>query len=59
MHRVTGLSARARRAGRQEPGQTMAEYALLLGLISVALILALTSIGLTVSGFFNSVATVL
>jgi Flp pilus assembly pilin Flp len=37
----------------------MAEYALLLGLISVALILALTTMGLTVNGFFTSVATTL
>ncbi len=39
-----------------EAGQTMAEYGLILSLLSVALILALTTIGTTISGFFTSFA---
>jgi Flp pilus assembly pilin Flp len=54
MHRVTALAASALRAARDERGQTMAEYAVLLGIISVGLLLALTTIGLTVDGFFLS-----
>ena len=55
MHRVIARCARAQRP-REDRGQTMAEYGILLGLISVAIILALTTIGVTVTGFFMSVA---
>jgi Flp pilus assembly pilin Flp len=33
---------------RRETGQTMAEYAVMLGLISVGLVLALTNLGSTI-----------
>ena len=56
MHRVIALCARTRRAARDESGQTMAEYGLLLGIISIGLLLAVTTIGVTVNGFFMSVA---
>lgn len=38
----------------EESGQTMAEYGLILSLLSVALIFALTTIGTSISGFFTS-----
>ena len=41
-------------ARSEERGQTMVEYAMLLGLISVALVAAISSIGLTISGFMTS-----
>ncbi len=44
------------RACAEESGQTMAEYGLILSLLSVALIFALTTIGTTISGFFTSFA---
>ena len=37
-----------------EDGQTMAEYALVLSLISAAVIFSITTIGTTLSGFFTS-----
>jgi Flp pilus assembly pilin Flp len=40
----------------EESGQTMAEYGLVLTLLSAALFLSLTTIGSSVSGFFASFA---
>lgn len=42
------------RRGDEEAGQTMAEYGLLLSLISVALLLAMTQIGNSIVGFLTS-----
>jgi pilus assembly protein Flp/PilA len=42
---------------RSEDGTTAIEYALLAALIAMVLITALTSMGTTVNGTFNSVAT--
>ena len=42
------------RRGRDDSGQTMAEYGLLLSLISAALLLALTQIGNSIVGFLTS-----
>jgi Flp pilus assembly pilin Flp len=39
---------------RDESGQTMVEYALLLSLITAGLVLAMTGIGTTLVGFFSS-----
>ena len=49
-----GEWVRERLRGSDEQAQTMAEYALVLSLISAAVVLAITTIGTTVSGFFTS-----
>ncbi|MEO6834353.1 MAG: Flp family type IVb pilin [Candidatus Tumulicola sp.] len=41
---------------RDEDGATMVEYGLMVALIAVVCIAAVTLIGTTLSGFFNSVA---
>jgi pilus assembly protein Flp/PilA len=45
---VTGLA-------KNEEGQAMVEYALILSLVSVAALIALTAIGTGVNGIFNSI----
>lgn len=39
---------------RDEQGQTMVEYAMMLTLISATIILSITSIGSTINGFMTS-----
>lgn len=56
MRLIRVLSPSMGHACVNESGQTMAEYGLILSLLSVALILALTTIGTTISGFFTSFA---
>jgi pilus assembly protein Flp/PilA len=51
-----GILSRSR---RQESGQAMVEYALLLGLIAVAAIGPLTSLGSELSHVFTSIANAL
>ncbi len=46
-----------RRVRHGDLGQTMVEYAMLLGLISVALIAAIGGIGTTITGFMASFNT--
>jgi len=42
-------------AGRDEEGQTMAEYGVVLAVITVGIIVALTALGTGISGALNSV----
>jgi pilus assembly protein Flp/PilA len=49
---VTGLVARF----RSEAGQALAEYGLILALIAVVCILALTAVGVAVSGNLDDIA---
>jgi len=42
---------------RREEGQTLAEYALILALIAVAVIAAVVFLGGNISGIFNSVSS--
>ena len=44
---------------REESGQTLVEYGLIVALISVVAIIALTLVGTNVSAVFNSVGTTL
>jgi pilus assembly protein Flp/PilA len=53
---MRGILSRSR---RQESGQAMVEYALLLGLIAVAAIGPLTSLGSELSHVFTSIANAL
>jgi len=50
---VMGLVARF----RSEAGQALAEYGLILALIAVVCILALTAVGVAVSGNLNAIAS--
>ena len=52
---VMGLVARV----RSEAGQALAEYGLILALIAVVCLLALTAIGLAISGHLGTVAAAL
>lgn len=47
----TGLQ---RLRDRDELGQTMVEYAMMLTLISATIVLSITSIGTTINGFMTS-----
>ena len=44
-------------AKKSEKGQDLAEYALLLGLIALVVILAVTLLGTEISQVFNNIAT--
>jgi Flp pilus assembly pilin Flp len=48
-----------RRHLREEHGQTMTEYAVVLGLISVSLVLALTNIGTAIGAEITRAASAL
>jgi Flp pilus assembly pilin Flp len=52
---VMGLVARF----RSEAGQALAEYGLIMALIAVVALVALTAIGLAVSGHLDTVASAL
>lgn len=45
------------RLGTQEDGQSLAEYALILGLIAVVAIVALTAMGGQIATLLNAVTT--
>ena len=42
---------------REEAGQDLIEYGLLIGIITLACIVSIKSIGTTVSGFFSTLDT--
>ncbi len=44
---------------QDESGQDLAEYAILIGLIAIAVIAAVTLLGGTISTVFNSIGTTL
>jgi Flp pilus assembly pilin Flp len=52
--RLTRLYVRLR---QRERGQTMAEYAVVLGIISVGILVALGALGGSISGQINGVAS--
>lgn len=45
------------KAKRDERGATATEYGLLVGLIALAIVLAVTAFGGALAGFFNDLAT--
>jgi Flp pilus assembly pilin Flp len=55
MNRVAKLSSR--HGYRQAPGQTMAEYGLIIALVALAAIAAWTALGGNINTLINSVAT--
>ena len=57
---MNALIAQLAKKGRQDDGQDLLEYALLIALISLAAIGAVTSVGQTVSGvFWDAIAQIL
>ena len=53
---MTTLIDVAKRFGRDEEGASLAEYGLLLALIAVVCIAAVSFLGTSISGMFNTVA---
>jgi pilus assembly protein Flp/PilA len=51
-----GMMARMRPFVRDDSGQDLLEYALLIGLIALVAVLAVTSTGQSVNRIFNSIA---
>ena len=54
---MTTLTDVAKRFGRDEKGASLAEYGLLLALIAVVCIAAVSLLGTTITGMFNTVAS--
>jgi pilus assembly protein Flp/PilA len=54
---MTTLIDVAKRFGRDEAGASLAEYGLLLALIAVVCIAAVSLLGTTITGMFNTVAS--
>jgi len=50
------LIARLRTFVREDAGQDLLEYALLVGLIALVCVVAVTAAGNSVSGIFNAIA---
>ena len=50
------LIARLRAFVREDAGQDLLEYALLVGLIALVCVVAVTAAGSSVSGIFNAIA---
>lgn len=48
--------ARIRKFGTQDEGATMVEYGLMVALIAVVCLVAVTALGVSVSGIFDSIA---
>jgi Flp pilus assembly pilin Flp len=48
-----------RAAAQREEGQTMAEYVVVLALITIGVIVALTALAVAISGKFGAVTTAL
>jgi pilus assembly protein Flp/PilA len=55
--KMTTLIDVAKRFGRDEAGASLAEYGLLLALIAVVCIAAVSLLGTTITGMFNTVAS--
>ncbi len=53
---LTNMLARLR---REDQGQTMVEYALILFLVSIVALLILTLLGVRISGIFTTIANTL
>jgi pilus assembly protein Flp/PilA len=53
------LITRMRAFGREDGGQDLLEFALLVGLIALVAVLAVTATGKSVNGIFQAIATAL
>ncbi len=54
---MTRFITRIREFNNQEDGATMVEYGLMVALIAVVCLVAVTALGVNVSGIFNQIAT--
>jgi Flp pilus assembly pilin Flp len=54
---MTGLQMIMARVARDESGQTLLEYAMIISFIAIALIGVLTVLSATLGGFFTSLET--
>jgi Flp pilus assembly pilin Flp len=54
---MTGLGVLRARVARDESGQTLLEYAMIISFIAIALIGVLTVLAATLGGFFTSLET--
>ena len=55
---VASLKAKLSRVSREDSGATAVEYALIVGLIAVAIIVAVTLLGTSISNLFSRAACV-
>ena len=55
---VASLKAKLSRVSREDSGATAVEYALIVGLIAVAIIVAVTLLGTSISDLFSRAACV-
>ncbi len=54
---MTRFITRIRNFSSQEDGATMVEYGLMVALIAVVCLVAVTTLGVNVSGIFDQIAT--
>jgi Flp pilus assembly pilin Flp len=57
--RTDHLSMRRLEEWRREDGQTMAEYSVILAVITPAIVAALTLLGFTIAGHFEALASLI
>jgi pilus assembly protein Flp/PilA len=55
----SSFSAVVKRFGRDERGASMVEYAILVGLITAALVTAINTLGTNIGASFTAISTVL
>lgn len=53
---MKNLIAKVWKFGKREEGATMVEYGLMVALIAVVCLVAVTALGVNVSGIFNQIA---
>jgi Flp pilus assembly pilin Flp len=59
VNELPGLTRSAVNAVRREDGQTMAEYGVVLGVITLAIITAIAALSGAIEGAYNAVAAIL
>lgn len=57
--RLTGIRSRLTALHADESGQDLAEYAVLIGLVALAVVSAVLLLGETISSVFNDIGTTL
>jgi pilus assembly protein Flp/PilA len=57
MYLYAWLTSQFDRLNREEEGQDLVEYAMLLGLIALACVIAVTALGTSISGLFDKITS--